>query len=35
MLTNKHLDVAMVIPIIVTDLQCIRVIYFKIYYYTP
>ena len=31
----SELDVAMVIPIIVTDLQCIRVIYFKIYYYTP
>ena len=34
MLRNKHLDVAMVIPIIVTDLRCISVIYCKIYCYT-
>lgn len=34
MLRNKHLDVAMVMPIIVTDLRCISVIYCKIYCYT-
>ena len=28
------MDVAMVIPIIVTDLRCISVIYCKIYCYT-